>query len=163
MLDLARTGMSVEGLTFAFHEAAYHELLDLRDVDDLLTRCAGARGVTRLRAATAAHRAGKRGSRSALERRVATYLGACGAPRPEFGDPIRAGDEIIEVDLHWPAHRLVVEVDGPGHRRPAAQRQDAHRELALERVGLRLVRISLDDFEADPAAAVRPVLVALRL
>jgi very-short-patch-repair endonuclease len=161
LLDLSRTGMSADALTFVFHEAAYHELLDLREVDDLLARARGRRGMKNLRSATNAHRAGRRGTRSAFERRVAMYLSRCGAPRPELGVPIQVGNETFEVDMWWPGRQLIVEIDGPGHDRPATRREDERRTRALKRAGNRLIRITLADFEADPAGAVRPVLVAL--
>ena len=35
-----------------------------------------------------------------------------------------------EPDFHWPDHKLVVEIDGPGHDRPRTQREDALKEAA---------------------------------
>ena len=47
----------------------------------------------------------------------------------------------IEVDLHWPQEGLVIEVDGPGHRRPRTRDEDATREAALIENGYEVVRV----------------------
>ena len=46
-----------------------------------------------------------------------------------------------EADFHWPAHRLVVEVDGPGHDRPRTQREDARKEAAWKQAGYSVLRL----------------------
>jgi very-short-patch-repair endonuclease len=49
------------------------------------------------------------------------------------------------VDFYAPAHRLVVEVDGPIHE---TQREaDQQRQELLERLGLRVLRLSADEVE----------------
>jgi hypothetical protein len=160
LYDLARTGVAVDELTFMFHEAAYLELLDLHDVERVLARNEGRRGVVTLRAATAAHRAGERGTRSSFERRVASYLARCGIARPHMGAPLHLDGEVIEVDLWWPEHRLVVEVDGPGHGRPAVRARDREVDRLLRRAGIEVIRISHAAFANHPARAVQPVLAA---
>ena len=40
-----------------------------------------------------------------------------------------------EPDFHWPEHKLVVEIDGPGHDRPRTQREDARKEAAWRAAG----------------------------
>jgi very-short-patch-repair endonuclease len=44
------------------------------------------------------------------------------------------------VDFACPAHRLIVEVDGETHANDAAERQDAARTQALERLGWHVLR-----------------------
>ena len=46
-----------------------------------------------------------------------------------------------EADFHWPAHKLVVEVDGPGHDRPRTQREDALKEAAWREAGYSVLRL----------------------
>ena len=48
----------------------------------------------------------------------------------------------IEVDFHWPAYKLVVEVDGPGHGRPRTKREDERKEATLRAAGYEVVRVS---------------------
>jgi very-short-patch-repair endonuclease len=65
------------------------------------------------------------------------------------------------ADFYAPAARLVVEVDGGYHGAPARRRSDARRERALERAGLRVVRLSNELVLRDGAAAVELVRRAL--
>ena len=46
-----------------------------------------------------------------------------------------------EADFHWPARKLVVEVDGPGHDRPRTQREDARKEAAWRAAGYSVLRL----------------------
>jgi very-short-patch-repair endonuclease len=47
-----------------------------------------------------------------------------------------------EPDFHWPAHKVVVEVDGPGHERPRTQREDARKEAAWRAAGYEVLRVT---------------------
>ena len=56
---------------------------------------------------------------------------------------VNAAVEGMEVDFHWPAHGLVVEIDGfEYHRTRAAFERDRERDLALQLAGLRVVRLT---------------------
>ena len=46
----------------------------------------------------------------------------------------------IEVDFHWPAYKLVVEVDGPGHGRPRTKRDDERKQAILRAAGYAVIR-----------------------
>ena len=60
----------------------------------------------------------------------------------------------MTVDLHWPEHDLVVELDTEQtHGTAYARRRDAARDAELELRGKRVVRIAQDFF--DPIAAER--------
>ena len=47
-----------------------------------------------------------------------------------------------EPDFHWPDHKLVVEIDGPGHDRPRTQREDEHKEAAWRAAGYEVLRVT---------------------
>ena len=46
----------------------------------------------------------------------------------------------VEVDCHWPDHKLVAEIDGPGHARPRTKREDRAVDAALNAAGYSVLR-----------------------
>jgi very-short-patch-repair endonuclease len=50
-----------------------------------------------------------------------------------------------EADFHWPAHQIVVEIDGAGHERPRTRREDARKEAAWRAAGYTVLRIRDDE------------------
>ena len=56
-----------------------------------------------------------------------------------------------EVDTHWPDRRLIVEVDGAGHRRPNVKRNDARRDRLLAAAGWRVLHVDADAVVREPA------------
>ena len=46
-----------------------------------------------------------------------------------------------EADFHWPARRLVVEVDGPGHDRPRTQARGRAQGRGVEAAGYSVLRL----------------------
>ena len=64
------------------------------------------------------------------------------------------------MDFYCPAERLIVEVDGPIH---ADQREaDAQRQVLIESLGLRFVRVSAAQVEQDMGAALAAIRAAFR-
>ena len=59
-----------------------------------------------------------------------------------------------EVDFRWPDRNLVVEVDGPGHRRRGQRSIDARRDAKLSAAGFTVVRFSDVEIEQRPDAVV---------
>ncbi len=47
-----------------------------------------------------------------------------------------------EPDFHWPEHKVVVEIDGPGHERPRTQREDERKEAAWRAAGYEVLRVT---------------------
>jgi len=69
-----------------------------------------------------------------------------------------------EVDFLWPRARLVVEVDGVHHGRPATIKDDARRDAKLRAAGVQVIRFSdsgLNRLAREGAAQQRPELIAL--
>jgi hypothetical protein len=64
---------------------------------------------------------GSAGTRSYREDAFLAIVDAAGLPEPLVNTPTLD----VEPDFRWPERRLVVEVDGPGHRRERAKRNDA--------------------------------------
>jgi very-short-patch-repair endonuclease len=67
-----------------------------------------------------------------------------------------------EADFHWPAHGLVVEVDGYEHHFDlAAFRDDRRRGGTYRRAGFELIRLSAEEVFGD-GREVRETLLAAR-
>jgi very-short-patch-repair endonuclease len=136
LLDLAEA-VSPTQLQRAYEAAERLELLDMRGLDAVLERGSGRRGVGLVRALadydpTAAARA-----RSELERRFLDLVRAAELPTPLVNTYV----EGLEVDAHWPAARLVVELDS----------YEFHRgRLAFERDRAKIARLRLAGYEVLP-------------
>jgi hypothetical protein len=131
--------------------AAFRGLFDRAGTRDALARANGRRNLARLRTAIELHLSGSAGTRSNAEdaflRLIDRHL-----ERPLVNTHLL--DE--EVDFHWPDRRLVVEVDGPGHARPSARRDDARRDAKLTAAGSRVLRFS--DRDVYSGAALQATL-----
>jgi len=145
LLDLSRT-LSLDALDAALSEALVRRLVALEDVR------ARARGKLRKLVGTAAP------TRSKLERDFRALLREHGLPQPTSNGFV----EGIEVDLHWPEHRLIVEIDGYGthdHRR--AFETDRVRDQRLLVAGWRVARVTdwqMDELRAETAGRFAALL-----
>ncbi len=144
LLDVART-CSVYRIVRMISEAAFHGTYDREAVHDLLVRNVGRpREVAMLRRAQALYEDGSCGSRSLLEEQALWGIARAGLSEPLLNHHVEVVDGTIEVDLLWPQHMLVVEVDGPGHTRPSARRRDARRDSLLVDAGYTVLRVTHD-------------------
>jgi hypothetical protein len=126
--------LSAPQLANVIHEAAYHELFDRMATHEAIRRANGRRNLDRLYEALEAEGAG---TRTYLEDRFLAFVE--GLPKPKINTRV-AG---FEVDFAWPG--LVVEVDGPGHKRPRTRREDRIRDAALKRAGNFVMRLTDQD------------------
>lgn len=133
LLDIATDGRR---LRRALDEADRLGILQVGELEALLRRTRGHRGRGRLARLTAAHTTAPP-TRSELEDRFLDLCREADLPMPEANARV-AG---IEVDMYWPRHRLVVELDGAAfHRTAAAQERDRAREAIVYSAGLALRR-----------------------
>ena len=91
-------------------------------------------------------------TRSRLERDLRKILHEHGLPQP-ISNGFVCG---YEVDLHWPQHRLIAEVDGwlyHGHQR--AFETDRERDLVLAAHGWRTVRLTAAQLDRRATVAER--------
>jgi predicted transcriptional regulator of viral defense system len=132
LVDLAQT-LTAPQLTNVIHEAAFRHRFDERATREAIKRARG-RDLNTLHAALQAHAAGSAGTRSEAEDQ---FLNSWQGPEPLINTKLHG----LEVDLHWPEHKLVVEIDGPGHARPRSRREDAERDARLKAAGIHVVRI----------------------
>ncbi|MDX6658169.1 MAG: hypothetical protein QOH62_2962 [Solirubrobacteraceae bacterium] len=147
LLDLAATGWPIDRLT---HEAAAASLVSLDALKTFAANRRGARGAAKLNEAL-----GLPHTRSGWERRFVRWLKTLdGIPMPGLNDVIDG----LTVDLHWPDHDLVVELDTEQtHGTPWAQERDRRRDERLRHCGKTVIRIREERF--DPGA-VEPELRA---
>jgi very-short-patch-repair endonuclease len=95
---------------------------------------------------------------SDLERDFLSICRVAGLPEPEVNVPIGR----YRVDFLWRQQRLVVEVDGyVYHRGRQAMRDDNDRDLELELLGFRVIRIDDSRITDDPAGVATAVLSLL--
>jgi uncharacterized protein DUF559/putative AbiEi antitoxin of type IV toxin-antitoxin system len=140
VLDLAAT-LSPHHLERTLAHAERLHLYDHAAILDVLARNNGHRGTCRL-AAAIAHQPAY--TRSDLEARVLHLIRAGGLPEPQANRVLTAPDHPrLEVDLYWPAHRLIVETDGYAYHRTRADFEtDRRRDAALTAAGYKVLRFT---------------------
>ncbi len=157
---VARTLVDLSGcvpfgvLESAVRQAQVRGVLDVEAIGVVLLACPRARGIRRLRSILADPVA-LAPTRSRAERVALRALLAAGWDWPVVGERVPGTEE--EVDFHWPALRLVLEIDGPTHLTPVQRARDARRDAALRRLGWRVVRVR------DDRAAIAPALLSRAL
>ena len=99
-------------------------------------------------------------TRSEAERRLKALCKAAQLPMPKTNARV-AGHE---VDAYWPAHNLIVEVDGYGyHGTRQAFERDRRKDAALQTAGYRVVRITWRRLTTEPLAVSAQLGALLRL
>jgi very-short-patch-repair endonuclease len=152
LLDLAET-VPRAALERAWEQAERLHLLDIRDAEEACKRSPGRRGLKCLgRLLLEAREAPA--TRSELERGFLDLCREAGLPPPRV-NVVVAG---LEVDMAWPAHRLVVELDGHAyHGTRDAFERDRVRDAALQLAGQRVLRITHRRMRDDREAIVHAV------
>ena len=126
-------------------------MYDHREIQAVLDRANGHRGVGLLRRATSRT---PKWTRNEWEAEFLDLIRKAGLPEPETNDTLHVPDHgPCEPDYHWPHHRLIVELDGfETHGTRQAFRADRAKDAALTASGHRVLRFTKDD---DPALAAR--------
>ena len=97
-------------------------------------------------------------TRSVAERRLRDLIRDAGLPRPRFNEPLLG----YVVDALWPAHRLVVEVDGYAyHRHRKAFESDRRRDQELVAAGYRVIRVTWLQLRDRPILVITSIAQAL--
>ncbi len=135
--DLARLDPR-SGLMAA--DAALHErLIRSADIDAVLARSSGLRGIARAREIL---RLASPEIESPLESITHLALHDDGFPPPKLQRWIRGADgNRYRVDFCWPELRVIVEADGRSKYDGDTEWKEKARELALVRAGYRVVRV----------------------
>ena len=120
LLDLAGV-LRGRGLDAAIETSERLGLLDLNAVGILLGRHRRRRGAGRLRRAISCLDPELVRARSETEARFYCLCVDAGLPRPLVNRRVGQGERSYEADLHWPAARVILEVDSPYHDTTARQ------------------------------------------
>lgn len=132
------------------------------DIDVLVERHAGARGIIQLRNAISLADAG---AESPQETRTRLLLVAAGLPPPSTQIEVHDADGyfVARVDMGWPNYKVGVEYDGAQHWTDANQRsRDIDRIAELNALGWTIVRVSSEMLRYRPATVVARARSALR-
>jgi very-short-patch-repair endonuclease len=150
LLDLAAHARGGE-LERAVAQAERLRLYDHEAVQTLLARANGSRGAAALRIATSRQ---AKWTRNEWEAAFLELLRAAGLPEPEVNEAFDAPEHgHCEPDYHWPAHKVIVEIDGwETHGTRSAFRNDRAKDAALTANGHRVLRFTWDD---EPEVVVR--------
>jgi hypothetical protein len=160
LMDLAAV-VTRPQLSRAAEQAEALRLADSLTLDALVARHTGRPGIRNLRAIAA------RGieptlTRSELERRFLSIVETAGLPDPRPNAPLQIAGGWIEVDCAWPAHRVVVELDGHAHHSTrAAFERDRARDRALQAAGWRVVRVTWRQLHEDAGAVMADLALLL--
>jgi hypothetical protein len=149
LLDLGAIRWPIDRLV---NDAAGGSLVELDHLKAFALDRRGARGSKALLEAV-----GLPHTRSAWERRFLRWVTSREAiPGPVTNDTIGA----LTVDLHWPAHDLVVELDTEQtHGTPWAKRRDARRDAYLRRRSKTVRRIRRETFDPEAVEATLRALL----
>lgn len=159
LLDLADVAPAMR-VRQAYEQSLRLGLFDRVQMEALLARSPGRRGLRPLRGLLAEGHDEPPILRSELERRLLDLCRAHALPLPATNAVV----EGFEVDAVWPRARLVVELDSYAHHRGrGAFEGDRQRDQRLALAGYRVLRFTARRLRRDPdgvAAALRRMLGA---
>ncbi len=159
LLDYAAEA-SERSVRFAFLEACRLKVFGRADVDDCFRRIVGHRGAGKLRPLLVLWVPELSRIRSVFEGLFLLAWMEAGFPMPKVNERIFG----YEVDLFWAEYGVVLELDGGAfHNNPAQRAIDLAKQRDLEAQGLIVLRMTYEEFNADPAAAISRVLHRLNL
>jgi Transcriptional regulator, AbiEi antitoxin/Protein of unknown function (DUF559) len=150
LVDLSDV-LTAHQLAYVIHEAAFRKRLNLEATRQAMARATGRHRLAVLERAIELYLSGSAGTRSELEDTFLTLLPLAQVPEP-LVNTIVEGEE---ADCFWPDAGLIVEVDGPGHRRPTAKRDDARKEAIWRAAGYEILRFTEMQIEQRPDEVVQ--------
>ena len=150
LVDLTDT-YTPHQLANVIYEAAFWKRFDEAATRAAMLRANGRPNLGVLGQALALNAAGSAGTRSDLEDAFLAVVHSAGLPEPL----VNTLTLDVEPDFRWPEYRLVVEVDGPGHLRERAKRNDARCERILRAAGYDVLRFTDVDVEQRPGRIVQ--------
>jgi Protein of unknown function (DUF559) len=158
ILDLAAVLASTQ-LRRVLEQADRNGVLNLLALERALDRRPRARGRSSLRAILRDY-TGAPPTRSVFERAFLELVEKAGLPKPLVNASL-AG---LEPDVYWPQWGLVVELDSRGfHSDPRTFESDRIRDARLQRLGLRVLRVTWKRLKHEPDAVLDDVLALARL
>jgi very-short-patch-repair endonuclease len=134
----------------------------LADVDTLIDRHRGTRGIVQLREVI---RLADVDAESPQETRTRLVLTGAGLrpQRTQIDVFNRFGDHVHRIDMGWPQWKVGVEYDGEQHwTNPTIRAKDIDQEAELEALGWRIIRVSAEMLRYRPHTIVERARAALR-
>jgi very-short-patch-repair endonuclease len=148
LLDYAEVAATRDDLDRALEAAHRQRRLHTPDLEAMLARAMGRHGLNPLKAALQRLDPLKAMTRSELERRAIKLLQHHALPRPAVNTPRGP----YQLDLHWPARALIVELDGRAfHDTSAAFERDRRRDANHVVQGQRTLRFTWRQLTQDPS------------
>lgn len=139
-------------------KAEERELLDVRAVEDVLSRAGGHRGRGPLGRALAIYRPDPAFTRSKFERHFRWLVKAVGLPAPSMNFNVAE----FELDAYWPDLRFAVELDlFETHGSRAAFERDRRRQEELKLLGIEMIRVTAPRLKREPQAVIRNLATLL--
>jgi hypothetical protein len=136
--------LTAHQLANVIHEATFRRRFSLRATRDAIERSNGRHNLQVLETALALNARGSAGTKSRNEDDFLHLLQSAGLPEPLVNTRVNG----VEPDARWPALRLAIEIDGPGHARPRTRREDAANEAKLRAAGYEVVRVRPDELRS---------------
>jgi hypothetical protein len=136
--------------------------LELADIDTLIDRNRGTRGIVQLREVV---RLADAGAESPQETRTRLLLTDAGLRPPHTQIDVfnRFGEHVHRIDMGWPKWKVGVEYDGEQHwSSPAIRAKDIDQQAELEALGWRIIRVSSEIIRYRPYSVVERTRAALR-
>jgi very-short-patch-repair endonuclease len=157
MLDYAERARG-DMLDRALDEAYKRDLFDLEAILEVLERARGRRGVRPLRRALEIYVPEKRRLNSWLEKHMLRLIREAGLPLPQVNVHVNGH----EVDLEWPEHGLLVELDSSEHHNtPWAVENDKARDSDHVARGQSVMRFTHRRVTREPDVVIARLREAL--
>ncbi len=149
-------------LAAAFNQALMRELFNRPVLDRLIVQAFGRHGLKPLRKILQSLQGGPEDVRSRGEWRARQLLIDAGVGKPRMNAAIALGDGRYRfADLYFDDVKLDIEIDGPHHRLPHVQAEDAVRTAELRPLGVTVDRYPDTILDEDPAGFVAAVAARL--
>jgi very-short-patch-repair endonuclease len=134
----------------------------LADLDALIERHRGARGIVQLREVVGLADAGAESPQETHTRLLLTRAGLR-PQRTQIDVFNRYGEHVRRIDMGWPEWKVGVEYDGEQHwTNPTIRGKDIDQQAELEALGWRIVRVSAEILRYRPNTIVVRTRAALR-
>jgi very-short-patch-repair endonuclease len=161
LLDIAATE-SYPTLRFAVTQAEVERVFDLTDVQELLKRSKGRRGVARLRLAIAHHDPREQEARLELEKKILRLCRRAELPPPEVNAHLLVGGVSLMPDFIWRDAGLIVEADSRRvHGTVTAFEQDRLRDQRLAAAGWTVIRCTWHQVTDEPERLTQTIRALL--
>jgi very-short-patch-repair endonuclease len=160
LLDMA--GVKDLGLRYAISQAEVERKFDLREIEELLGRSKGRRGVRRLKLEISLHDPREQVTRQELEARFLRFCRRFRLLRPEVNGHLVVDGISMMPDFLWPDARLIVETDSRRvHGTVTAFEKDRRRDQILTAAGWTVIRCTWRQLRDEPEALATTIRTLL--